>query len=1065
MRSSLRSSNIFRDRRPRRTRRLLSFALICLAAVYMAAQSQALDPHRAVSQYMIDRWGIDRGFPGGTVSAIAQSSDGYLWIGTGRGLVRFDGLNFRAFTQAGSVSFPIGPVRSLLMDSEGNLWILLESTKILRYRNGKFDAGHDEAEFGVTAMGRSNNGAALFSSLAYGTLTYDAGKFTVLQPPTGELADSSALSHSETGDTLSSRLSWATSVASHHLAEPNSAVISIAESTDGKVWLGTRDEGLFSIVDGRASSVPTRLPDRKITALLPLDGRKLWIGTDSGVLLWDGSQVTAAGIPSALRDTKVLAMLRDRDSNIWVGTTRGLYRFNSDGVAVSPENTTAASAPVTALFEDREGNLWAGTARGIERLRDSTFVTYPVGDSQSESSGPIYADDKGRVWFAPNEGGLCWLQNGKIHSVTDDGLARDIVYSIAGAGDELWIARQRGGLTRIVDRGSVLASKTYTQSDGLAQNGVYAVYRSADGAIWAATLNSGVSVFKNGRFTTYSKANGMSSDTVFSIAQSSDGTMWFATPTGLNAFLSGQWRLFTTRDGLPSDSVNALLPDAKGILWIGSASGLAFLSSGRIHRVVAPPFLQESILGIAQDGDPQHLWIATSNHILAATRSALLAGDPGPADVREYGLEDGLQGTEGVKRQPSVVADRFGRIWVSTNRGLSVVDTARIDNAAPAIIHIEELSADGNPVDFPQSARVPAGGRRLTLSYSGLSLSVPERVKFKYKLEGFDQNWSEPTTARQAVYTNLGPGNYRFHVMASNSDGMWNSAETVLPFKVEPAFWQTWWFRLCTVLVLALVVLAFFRLRVLRLTSQMKLRFEERLAERTRIAQELHDTLLQGVISASMQLHVVADQIPSDSKVRPTLDRILNLLTRVSEEGRNAVGGLRSHQQNSLDLGRAFSEVQHHFPNHEAVDFTVMVEGSPRSLHPIIRDEIFSIGREALTNAFRHSHADKIEVELEYAPSELRVLVRDNGLGFDSKLLRYGRAGHWGLSGMRERAKRIGAALRVLSRPSAGTEVELSIPGHIAFVPSPPNGTSKWVDKFLPGLKHSMERLPSEHQQ
>jgi len=235
------------------------------------------------------------------------------------------------------------------------------------------------------------------------------------------------------------------------------------------------------------------------------------------------------------------------------------------------------------------------------------------------------------------------------------------------------------------------------------------------------------------------------------------------------------------------------------------------------------------------------------------------------------------------------------------------------------------------------------------------------------------------------------------------------------------------------------------------------LRFEERLRERTRVAQELHDTLLQGVISASMQLHVVADQLPPGVAAKASLERVQELMGRVIEEGRNAVGGLRSPHTDSIDLEQAFSDIQQEFAGQDEIDFRVIVEGSPRPLHPIIRDEIFRIGREALTNAFRHSQAKDVEVEMEYAAHGLRVLVRDSGVGFEPKVLQFGRDGHWGLSGMRERAQRIGANLRVLSRPTAGTEVELSVPSHIAFVPQPPGEVSNWMGKLLPKRKRASE--------
>jgi signal transduction histidine kinase len=324
--------------------------------------------------------------------------------------------------------------------------------------------------------------------------------------------------------------------------------------------------------------------------------------------------------------------------------------------------------------------------------------------------------------------------------------------------------------------------------------------------------------------------------------------------------------------------------------------------------------------------------------------------------------------------------------------------------------------------------------RRLTFHYSGLSLAVPERVKYRYMLEGFDRGWSDPVSAREAVFTNLAAGHYRFRVVATNSDGEWNGNEASLAVQIEPEFWQTGWFRSTAALGGVGLVLLFYRLRLHQLTRRMNLRFEERLAERTRIAQELHDTLLQGFLSASLQLHVAVEHVPAESPARPRLTRILELMQQVIEEGRNAVRGLRSTAGDAGNLEQALARVPEELGSPGGVDFRIVAEGPPRLLHPMIRDEVYRVGREAVVNAFQHAQASLIEVEIEYSARQLRLLVRDNGAGIDEQVLRSGREGHWGLSGMRERAERIGAKLRVWSRAAAGTEVELSVPGEIAFV-------------------------------
>ncbi|MGH9844331.1 MAG: two-component regulator propeller domain-containing protein, partial [Blastocatellia bacterium] len=774
--------------------------LAILAAACLVNTAYAIDPNRAMSQYLRDRWGTERGFPGGPVYAITQTTDGYLWIGTEKGLVRFDGLNFLLIQHANTPSLPAGPVLGLTADAAGNLWIRQRSPSLLRYRDGKFEDVLPELEReepGVTAMCRGNNGEVLFSVLVNGILRYSGGRFITL----ASLA----------------RL-------------PNFLVISMAETPAGDIWMGTRDAGLFRLSGQKTSAITRGLPDLKINCLLPTGNRELWVGTDNGIVRWNGDELTMSGVSPSLNHIQALAMIEDRDANVWIGAdSRGLLRLNARGAssfderARHPGGAGGAGEAVTAVFEDREGNLWTGSASGIERLRDSVFLTYSVSEGMpSESNGPVYVDSEGRAWFAPIDGGLYWLKEGQIGRVTDAGLSKDVVYSITGGKGELWIGRQRGGLTHLRSEGSSFTARTYTQAEGLAQNSVYAVHQNRDGTVWAGTLSGGVSKFSDGRFTTSTSANGLASNTVTSIVESSDGTMWFATPNGLSALSKGRWQVYKSQDGLLSENVNCLLEDSTGVLWIGTVDGLASFGSGRIQIPTGlPASLHEQILGLAEDKYGS-LWIATSNHVLQVKRDKLLQGKLGDADVREYGLAEGLHGIEGVKRHRTVVADPLGRIWFSMNLGLSVADPSRLTgSSAPAIAHIQTISADGSSIDLQGSVRIPASPRRVTFNYAGLSLSVPDRVKFRYTLDGFDQGWSEPKTTREAIYTNLSPGSYRFRVLASNSDGLWNGSETAINFYIEPAFWQTWWFRLSCLLACALATVIGYRVRVRQLDRQL----------------------------------------------------------------------------------------------------------------------------------------------------------------------------------------------------------------------------------------------------
>jgi len=1028
-------------------------------AVSFACQAYATDPDRTLAQYMHEHWGSEKGFTGGSVTAIAQTPDGYLWIGTEQGLVRFDGLSFRPFPQATPTTFPIGPVQDLVTDAQGNLWVLLQSTKILRYHDGKFELGREEVEFGITSITRRADVTVLFSSLALGTLRYHAGKFEGLRPAS-DAANPMSPAAPKNSDDLSSRYSWATGVITHRFAEPNSAVISMAEASDGTIWLGTRDKGLFYFKDGRISLVDKERHDGKINCLLPLHNGELWIGTDDGIVRWNGKELTRDEVPPALRHAAILSILRDHDANIWVGTRKGVFRYNSQGLSSLTDGSAPSDTAVSALFEGREGNLWVGTAQGIERFRDSAFVTYTTAhDLPSQNIGPVYVDAEGRTWFAPLDGGLYWLKGGQTARITAAGLDKDVVYSIAGGKNGVWLGRQRGGLTHLSYLSGTLTAETYTQAEGLAQNSVYSVYEASDGAIWAGTLNGGVSELKNGRFTNYDTTSGLASNTLASIAESSDGTMWFATPNGLSSFFRGRWRTFGTRDGLPSENLSCLLVDSRGILWIGGAAGLAFMQSDRVLAPPdAPPYLHEQILGIAED-QTGFLWISTMDHIFRIQRSKLWAGTLGEADIRVYGLTDGLAGTEGVKRQQSVFADSHGHIWFSTNHGLSVVDPVRAArSSAPAIVHIESVSADGTPLEMRDAIRIPPARHRVTLTYAALSLTLPERVRYRYRLEGFDHAWSEPSTTRATVYTNLSPGKYHFQVLACNSEGTWNKDPETLELQVLPSFYQTSWFLVLCFVIAGCLGLAGYEWRVRQMAARLDLQFEERLSERTRIARELHDTLLQSFQGLTLHFQKARNLLPDQpQEAVHALDRALDGAEQAIVEGRDAILDIRAPDRAVYDLGEELTalgeQLRTSIGNGAAAQFRVVIEGSAHPVHPLLQVEIYRVAREALRNAFGHAQARKIEIEIAYSKRLFRLRVRDDGKGIDPEVLKQGeRAGHWGLLGMRERAKRMGGHLEVWSEPGAGTEIELRIPGSIAYRVSAVRGDLEpFLKKSKPG--------------
>jgi ligand-binding sensor domain-containing protein/signal transduction histidine kinase len=971
-----------------------------LALVCLAGEALALDPNHTLSQYLREQWTTDNNFPGGAIDAITQTADGYLWMGTERGLVRFDGVNFRLTSSFSE--FSGDPVSGLTTDVDSRLCVVFWGAGVLCYRDGKFvnlASILRRTTLEVASSWREEDGALLLTDLIDGLLRVRGENVQVLAPPA---------------------------------VLPPSLVLAMAETRDGKIWLGTV-AGLFYFADGRTTRV-TGILEKKINCLLPVGDKELWVGTSKGLYRGNGTLFSRVNLPPALAGVEVLALLRDHDGNIWAGTTRGLFRINTFGVSFSDESDFGGRG-INALFEDREGNLWAGGANGLERIRDSAFVTYTLtgGSAHSKDAGPIYVDGENRTWFAPAGGGLYVMKDGRTQALKSSLLHKEVIYSITGRKNEIWIGTQHSGLKRFEYRNGLIGGKTYTQASGLAENTVFAVYQSQDGAVWAGTLTSGISKFKDGKFVTYTTADGLASNTVSATLETRDGTIWFATPNGLSSLLRGHWTTYATGDGLSSNSVNCLFEDSSGVLWIGTSRGLAFFKSGRVQVPRDPPdSLREEVFGISADKEGW-LWIATSGHVLRVSNQKLSSGVLSSAAVYEYGAADGLPNTKGVKRSRSVVADGEGKIWFSLTCGLSLVDPSHITNiSAPALPHVEAIMADNDPIPMGESVRIPSSRKRITFMYSGLRLAAPERIRFRYSLDGFDRGWSEPTADREAVYTNLSPGLYRFRVIASNSYRQWNDSEAAISLEVNPAFWQTWWFRGSCVAAFLALLGALYQLRLRQVARQFNIRLEERVRERTHIARDLHDTFLQTIQGSKLVADDALDPSTDPVRMRRAMQQLSDWLASAMQEGRAALNSLRTTTTQTNDLADALRRVTEDglIPSSMAVTFSVV--GDAKEMHPIVRDEIYRIAYEAIGNACMHSGASRLEVELRYA-RDVTLRVSDNGIGIDPVIADQGKDGHFGLQGMRERASRIGGKLTLGSSPNSGTEIRLTVPGGIIF--------------------------------
>jgi ligand-binding sensor domain-containing protein/signal transduction histidine kinase len=977
-----------------------------------ADAAHAVDDPKQLTQFVRREWRVDGDFPGGPVRTIRQLSDGYLWLGAQKGLIRFDGLNFRVDSSP-RPSFQNDQISDLMKGPDGKLWVVFWGAGLLRYNDGRLEGL--PSKFGqpgiqVTASFNSQNGSILLADSINGIER-------VTEDGTKTLAPSNAL--------------------------PGYAlVISMAESGNGTIWLGTASQGLFSLNDGHIKAVLSGHPTRRINCLLPTGENSTWFGTANGLFNWDGTRITRVPLPDQVKGAQVLTMLRDRRGNIWVGTARGLVRIDNSGASFF-ERDSVASGEITSLFEDREGNVWVGGPQGLERISEKTFVIYGQSEGlPKEVNGPVHVDEVGRAWVAPQEGGIDLIDGGSVQHLKSPFLDRNVIYSIASDKSGVWLGTQTRGITRVTYRNGIVTTATYTKADGLAENSVFSVSVGRDGAVWAGTLTGGVSRLKGGKFVTYKRDDGLASNTVSSILETHDGRMWFGTPNGLSSLSNGHWSTYTTQDGLASNNVNSLFEDGFGSLWVGTSAGISVIEHGQIRALPnVPASLHDQIFGFALDPKGR-VWVETAAQILCIQPLRLPDGELSSVNVREYDTEDGLPQIEGVRRNQSVAVGGEGKVWFSLRDGVAVVDSESVrDDSVPALSHIDMISADGTTIPLTNSIKIPPSRRRLTFKYTGISLTIPERVRFRYFLEGFDHAWSAPVDAREAVYTNLSPGPYRFRVISRNSDGLWNGPETSIVFRVEPAFWQTMWFRIAVLMMVLLAFWGIFRIRTHALTRQLNSRFQVRLSERSRIARELHDTLLQSMQMIILRFQTVHDLLPENpDKAKQLLEGTLERADIALKEGRNAIMDIRSSSTAQFDLAEVLRSLINEptgglVSDRNRTDFClVWVDGVPREVRLDVRDDICRIAREALHNAIQHAMAQQIRVKITYSDDALRLQVLDNGRGMEPTVLKQGgRAGHWGLVGMRERAARIGATLEISSRPGEGTEILLTLPANLAY--------------------------------
>lgn len=1003
-----------------------------LAGILLAGCPTAFasNPALETGQFAHTSWNVRDGFFRGAVSSIAQTPDGFLWLGTEFGLMRFDGVRPVAWQPPAGQHLPSTSIFSLLAARDGTLWIGT-SKGLASWKNGKLTAYPAFAGQSIRAAIIEDHDGTIWAG---GLAPAPPGRLCALRAGAIQCyGDDGALGNGVSGlsedrahnlwvGVRNGLWQWTPGPPKFYDAPGPAAngggVQGLAEGDGGALLFGTMS-GIKRLAAGSMEAYPPTAKMRPFstTRLLRDPEGNLWIGTsDAGLVHVHQGKTDVFAQADGLSGDFIEALFIDQEGTVWVGTDGGLDRFREAVAATLSLHQGLSNASVLSVLADRDGSVWLSTRRGLNRWNNGQISIFGPGDGTigGTYAGSMFQDRRGRVWASTvHEFG--YLENGRFIPVK--AVPGGVVYSIAeDAAGNLWIANKVLGLVQLRPDGKV----RQLPWEGLGHKD-YAMTLAPDPSrrgLWAGFYQGGIAYFEDVQVrTSYAATDGLGEGRVNNLRFDPDGTLWAATEGGLSRVKNGRVATLNGRNGLPCDSVHWMLQDDDRASWLYTTCGMLRIARSEMDAWAA---------AVDKNKDAKPAVHATVFDTSDGVRS----------------LEDNGGYT------PHAAKSADGRLWFLPSDGASVIDPRHIPyNRLPPPVQIEQIIADRKTYDIlsdeQRSMRLPANVRDLEIDYTALSLVAPEKMQFRYKLDGWDQDWQDVGNRRQAFYSHLPPRNYRFRLAASNNSGVWNEAGASFGFSIAPAYYQTIWFQLGCIAALLGTLWGLYRLRLRQLAWQFHMRLEERVDERTRIAREFHDTLLQSFQSVLMKLSALSHRLADRPEIHREMEAIVERARLAVTEGRDAVQGLRSSTTITNELAQAIRSFGEQLAAEipaglNCPEVLVQVEGESRELVPIVRDEVYRIACEALRNAHCHAQAGRIDVWMRYREQHFELRVRDDGKGIDSKILKDGgRAGHHGLPGMQERAKSVGGKLTLRSGPDSGTEAGISIPAAIAYAKRP----------------------------
>ncbi len=966
--------------------------MVCLALLLMHLTARSQSPGVA-TDWVVDNWQTEDGLPQNSVSSVLQTRDGYLWVGTANGLTRFDGVRFTVFRTADHPGLRSNRILCLFEDAHGMLWIGTEGGGLTSYHDGQFAASGTAEGLSsdtVLCLGEDEAGQ-LWVGTDSGLNLRRAGRFATFFKTDG-LSDDRV----------------------NAICQPRGAPLVISTGN-----------GLCQYRHERFGPLQTGPPiPAQTTPSCLLDDRDgwLWMGDEVGLYRLPPPGMTNTESPALTSFGGVLSLLERRNLEVWFGTRSGnLCRAVPGGRTAGAEVIWRTQRPVTALCEDVEGNIWIGTAGdGLHRLkrRQLRLVAMPE-SAGANGAASFFLSPQGELRFVAGNKGLYGWQGGRFVLLSQLPLPNGVgVQAVCqGGADAIWVGTARDGLFECGTNGA----RQYSERDGLSDSAIEVLRVAADGGLWIGTRNGGLNHFKDRKATRFNTPWGFSGNCACALEQDAEGNLWIGTTgDGLFRLSEGRFTAYAAGSGLPSLQIRALHADDAGSLWVGTDKGLCRVKAGRVTAFTSEYGLSEEPVLQLQSDEVGNLWAGSVSRIFRVNKQQLedaVEGRTPFVSAVGYGKEDGLPGIQCLPRvQSQGPADRRSGVWFATTKGLVVVDqTGRPWNRTPPPVVLEAVFVDNASVPFDSGVRVPPGKGNLRFEYTALSLTAPGKVNFRYRLDGFDAEWSERSTIREVRYPKVPPGDYRFRVVACNHEGVWNEIGAALAIVVVPFWWNTFWFRISVLATVLVTVVGLYRLR------QSRRREIERL--RIRIAGDLHDDIGSSLWSITLLSRMLTKHGTLGIEERQDVDEIHRIAVQTSNSIRDIIWLINP----AFDTVQDFVARTKDFAGvaMRGVDYRMVCEGADltRKLPFDFRHNLFLLFKEALTNIVRHANATVVEVRIEEQGNLWQLTIRDNGVGFDPAVSTGGN----GLRNLRTRASRMKAALEVRSQPGQGTTIVLTL--------------------------------------